>query len=367
MNENVNTPLRYPIMAMAMLTLLAAMWAGVVRLGWGWPPLLHTLPMSHGPLMVCGFLGTLIGIERAVALSAVPQVRLNYRWFYVGPFMTALGAILLIIGIPGMVGPLLITLGSLSLVLVFGLILRIELAVYTVLMAGGALFWLIGNGLWLFGWPVYSVVWWWAGFLILTIAGERLELNRVLRLSGGVQIVFLLAIGLFVAGVVVSSFSNQFDLGTRIVGTGLVVLALWLLRYDIARHTVRKTGLTRFIAACLLAGYAWLAIGGGLSVIYGGVTAGPYYDAMLHAIFVGFVFSMIFGHAPIVFPAVLGRPINFHPVFYTHLILLHVSLFLRVSGDILLWLPGRYWGGLLNAVAMLLFLVITAWSVFKSK
>ena len=365
MNENVSTPLRYPIMVMALLTLLAAMWAGIVRLGWGWPSLLRTLPMSHGPLMVCGFLGTLIGVERAVALSALPQVRINYRWFYVGPFMTALGAILLIIGIPGMVGPFLITLGSLSLVLVFGLILRIELAAYTVLMAGGALFWLVGNSLWLLGWPVYSVVWWWAGFLILTIAGERLELNRVLRLSGNVQVVFLLVIALFAVGVVVSSTPYQFDLGTRITGAGLIVLALWLLRYDIARRTVRKIGLTRFIAVCLLAGYAWLAIGGVLGVIYGGVAAGPYYDALLHAIFVGFVFSMIFGHAPIVFPAVLGRPIEFHPVFYTHLILLHVSLILRVGGDVLLWLPGRYWGGLLNAVAVLLFLAMTAWSVLK--
>jgi len=354
-------------MVMALLTLLVALWAGIVRLGWGWPPLLRTLPMSHGPLMICGFLGTLIGIERAVALSAWPQTRVNYRWFYVGPFMTALGAILLISGISGMVGPFLITLGSLSLLLVFDLILRRELAVFTVLMAGGALFWLIGNGLWLFGWPVYSVVWWWVGFLILTIAGERLELNRVLRLSGSVQVVFLLAIGLFVVGVVVSAIPNQFALGTRITGAGLMVLAWWLLRFDIARHTVRKTGLTRFIAACLLAGYAWLAIGGVLGVTYGGVAAGPYYDALLHAIFVGFVFSMIFGHAPIVFPAVLGRPIKFHPVFYTYLILLHLSLILRVGGDVLLWLPGRYWGGLLNAVAVLLFLIVTVISDVSDK
>ena len=80
---------------------------------------------------------------------------------------------------------------------------------------------------------------------------------------------------------------------------------------------------------------------------------------MLHAIFVGFVFSMIFAHAPIIFPAVLGRPINFYPIFYSHLILLQLSLLLRVAGDLILWLPGRQWGGLLNAVAILLFMVNT--------
>jgi hypothetical protein len=56
---------------------------------------------------------------------------------------------------------------------------------------------------------------------------------------------------------------------------------------------------------------------------------------------------------------VLGRPIEYHPIFYTHLLLLHLSLILRVGGDILLWLPGRYWGGLFNAIAIILFLVVT--------
>jgi hypothetical protein len=294
-------------------------------------------------------------------------VKIRYLWFYVGPLLTAVGAALLIVGGSGSIGPLLIMLGSLSLALVFGLILRIELAVYTVLMAGGALLWFIGNGLWLFGWPVYSVVLWWAGFLILTIAGERLELNRVLRHTGRIQMVFPFAVGLFVVGVVISSIDGLFGLGMRLASVGMITMALWLLRYDIARHTVRKTGLTQYIAICLLAGYVWLAISGGMGLVYGVVAAGPYYDAILHAIFVGFVFSMIFGHAPIVFPAVLGRPIDFHPVFYSHLALLHLSLILRVAGDLLLWMPGRSWGGLLNTAAILLFLVNTAWALVRSR
>jgi len=46
--------------------------------------------------------------------------------------------------------------------------------------------------------------------------------------------------------------------------------------------------------------------------VFGGVlvdTAG--YDAFLHAVLLGFVFAMIFGHAPIIFPAVLGIRIPF--------------------------------------------------------
>jgi hypothetical protein len=74
---------------------------------------------------------------------------------------------------------------------------------------------------------------------------------------------------------------------------------------------------------------------------------------------------MIFGHAPIIFPAILGTPINFHPAFYLQLILLHLSLALRVIGDLALWNAGRQWGGLLNEIAILLFLGMTIYSVRK--
>jgi hypothetical protein len=191
----------------------------------------------------------------------------------------------------------------------------------------------------------------------LTIAGERLELNRVLRLSGAVQMFFMTGAGLFLVGLVVSLAT--FDTGVRLAAAGMLALALWLLRYDIARYTVRKSGLTRFIAVCLLTGYGWLAVGGILGLIYGGVMAGFQYDAILHAIFVGFVMSMIFGHAPIIFPAVIGKPIPFQSSFYIHLALLHLSLILRVVGDLALWLPARQWGGLLNVVAILLFIANT--------
>ncbi len=143
----------------------------------------------------------------------------------------------------------------------------------------------------------------------------------------------------------------------------MLAMALWLLRYDIARYTIRKSGLTRFIAACLLTGYGWLAIGGMLAVRFGGVTAGLQYDAIQHAVLVGFVISMIFGHAPIIFPAVTGKAVPFQPFFYSHLVVLHLSLFLRVGSDLMIWLPGRQWGGMLNAIALLLFMANTARSI----
>jgi hypothetical protein len=63
--------------------------------------------------------------------------------------------------------------------------------------------------------------------------------------------------------------------------------------------------------------------------------AGPHYDAVRHTIFIGFVISMIFGHAPIILPAKVGVPISFRPTWYLQLVLLQLSLAMRVLADYL--------------------------------
>lgn len=350
-------------MFLAALALLAGLWAGLLRLGWQLPPVSLRLPAQHGPLMVSGFLGTLISLERAVALS---QNQNGRRIYYLAPLLAGLGAVTLFFDLPTAVPRGLSTLGAFGLVFIFVVIYRLQPTTDHLVMGVGALLWLVGNGLWLVGRPVYQVVPWWAGFLVLTIAGERLELARVLLHKKSTRQTFVGVTAIFLVGLLLSLLT--FDAGVRLAGLGLVALGLWLLRFDIARRTIRQKGLTRYIAACLLPGYVWLIIGGALWLIYGGqYAAGPIYDALLHTIFLGFVFSMIFGHAPVIVPAVLGIQVPYTPIFYVHLVLLHVSLVMRVVGDLLLWLPLRRWGGLLNEVAVLLFLLITAVAVFRSK
>ena len=348
--------LRLPLIALAILALSAAVWAGWIRLGWRWPILQPGLIQAHGALMVGGFLGTLISLERAVALGK--------RWMYPGPLLSGLGALVLILESRGLAGPILITLGSLWLVAIFTVIVQRHFAIYTAVMAAGAVAWLVGNIFWLAGWPVYRIVLFWAVFLILTVAGERLEMGRILRFSRRVENAFLLAAILIGLGLVLSLLALSY--GGRLTGFGLLALSAWLLRFDIARRTVRQERLPRYAAICLLIGYIWLGIGGLLLLIYGLVPAGFLYDAVLHSLFLGFVISMIFGHAPIIFPAVLGLPIRYSPVFYTHLALLHLSLVVRVAGDLFKFPSLRLWGGLFNGIAVLLFLANTALSMAKS-
>jgi hypothetical protein len=342
------TKFRLPLMALVLLTLLAALWAGLYRIGWAIPALRPGLPMSHGPSMVAGFLGTVISIERAVALRE--------RWTYLAPLLSVVGAVFLIVDGSNQIGPTLIGLGSLVFMVISIVILRRQLALYTGTMALGAAAWLIGNGLWLAGRALPEVVFWWAGFLVLTIVGERLELSRVTRLGALGYSTFALSAGMVVAGLMLSSV--EYAAGVRLASVGFVALTLWLLTFDVARRNVNRPGLSRFIALNLLLGYVWLGAGGVLGIRYVGVMAGPNYDAILHTLFLGFTLSMIFAHALIILPAITGMTIPFHRALYGPVAILHISLLMRVTGDLALRMPLRRWGGLLNVVALLMFLLM---------
>lgn len=345
-----------PFLVPALLALLVALWAGLLRLGWTLPST-QGLALAHGPLMVSGFLGALIALERAVAL--------NQKWMFAAPLLAGLGwlAALLMPTLP--LGAILFALASLVTVGILAVIVRREPALHTVTMLVGSLTWLAANLLWLSGKSIFHVVYFWQAFLILTIVGERLELSRVLRPSKTQQNIFAVLSAVLLIGVVITVIDIQ--LGVRISGAGMLLLALWSLGNDISWRNLRhKLPLTRYIATCLALGFIWLGIGGALNLVFGAQAAGPRYDALLHTVFVGFVMSMIFGHAPIIFPSILGAPINFHPGFYVQLILLHLSLALRVVSDLLNFQQGRMWGGLLNEIAILIFLGMTIYSVRKS-
>lgn len=338
--------------------LLGGLGSGLARLGWRMDSQSQNWILIHGPLMISGFLGTLICLERAVALAS------RYRWSMTVPAITALGTITLLLMRDVMLPKLLLSLGSLGLLILFGLMLRLHPSRDILIMAAGSLVWLIGNVMWLNGEPVYQVVHLWTAFLILTIVGERLELSRVRRLTRISEYLLVLTSAVYLAGVLLTIFN--LGTGIRLLGIGAVLMAGWLLRYDIARRTILQNGLPRYIAACLLIGYVWLGFGGAVAIWKGAVYAGPDYAVILHAFLLGFVFSMIFGHMPIILPALTGLRLNYHPAFYAHLILLHTALIYRMYGNLALDFTARRHGGLINAVAILLFLAVTVLTLIRS-
>jgi len=299
--------------------------------------------------MALGFLGTVIGLERAVALGS--------RWRFAVPLLSGGGAIVLVAGGPlALAGAAIAAAGAL-LVAVYVSGMRRGPETYAIVMAAGAAGWAGAALLWTFGWAVSSVVPLLALFLVFTIAGERLELARLSRPGPLGRAAFVGAVVVFASGVALSLALP--DAGVRVAGAGLVLLSLWLVRFDIARQTVHRAEPARYIAVCLLAGYAWLAVAGLLWLGAGAQTGGSLYDAMLHALFLGFVLSMVFGHEIVIVPAVLGVTLRFGKRFYAPLLLLHLSLITRVVGDLTGGFTLWQLSGLTNVIAILLFVAVS--------
>ena len=333
------------LLVLGALCLLAAVAGGLLRAGVGGLDSQGAglAAAAHAVLMMSGFLGTVIAIERAVAVKL--------RWAFVAPALSALGGLLMLAG-QWQVGAWVSVLAAAVFVAVNGVVVVQQAAAHTALMGVGALAWLSGNLMLAAGRGVNAAMPWWFAFLVLTIAAERLEMTRLTRRHSLAQPSLVIILATLLSGAALAAAQPMW--GGLLYGSALVSLAVWLALFDIARHTVRAHGLSRYMALCLLAGYAWLAVAG---VAWTGMAVGcPGRDMALHALGLGFVISMVMGHAPVILPAVARIKLQFGPWFYLPLAMLHASLALRLFGGFTH--PAlRALGAALNAVSLGVFML----------
>ncbi len=335
--------------------LLSAVAGGLLRAGvplasGGAPDWLGQAAVQHAALMICAFMGTVIAVERAVA------VKLAMAWL--APAASALAGPALVLGHTALGGGLLVVSGA-AFVAVNIVVVQRQSEPHTWLLLASAAALFAGNALFAAGLAPAAVIPWWFGFLVMTIAAERLEMTRLMRRRRGALPALVALLALLVAASALSAFEP--GVGGVLYGVALLGLAAWLLTFDIARRTLFTQGLSRYMAVCLLGGYAWLAIGG---VAWAATALGAAWrDTALHALGLGFVFSMMMGHAPVILPAVAKVKLLFGWPFYLPLALLHGSLVVRLglrafdAG----WLPR---GAELNAAAIALFALTAVGGVF---
>ena len=338
----------WPVLAapLAVLTLVLGTLGGLVRLGWA-VPAPATAVGAHGPLMAVGFFGTVIALERAVALRSGPS--------RIAPVLIGAGAIGLLAGVSA----------AAWLMVAGGLCMAAGMAAATwehrspELAAGtaGALSMTAGVLLWALGLPASVVAWLWAAFLVVTVAGERLELAALLekRPSSGRELGACSA--LLLGGAALAAAAPS--LGQPVVGAGLLAIGGWLLLRDPGWRGLARPGAPRIAGLAMLAGQGWLVVAGLLLVTQAPLAGGPAYDAALHAVFLGFAVSMVFAHAPTIVPALTGVAVRSHRGLYLPLALLHAGLIWRALpaatgfGD-------RAVGGLLTALALALYPLLLA-------
>ncbi len=338
-----------PVMVMAFACLLLGLAGGLARLGL-LPtlavdtPLFGRAAVSHAALMICAFLGTVIGVERAVALRRLPA--------FAVPLAAALGGAALWVGAWRLADAAFLAAALLFVPVNLALLGR-QRAMHTGVLLLAALCWLAGCTLQWWRPGDAAVPAWWFAFLVLTIAAERLEMTRLMRHQPGARATLLTLLAALVVGAALGSV--HVTSSALVYGAALFGLAVWLLRHDIARRTIRTQGLPRYMAACLLAGYGWLAVSGLAWAALGVQPAAAWRDIALHALGLGFVLGMVMAHAPVILPAVAHVKLAFGPWFYAAPVLLQLSLLLRLGGGALF--PSlRPLGAALNAGAVLLFL-----------
>lgn len=345
---------RAPIAILGFISLIAGVLSGLARLGWEMPSLAIEATGVHGALMISAFFGTVISLERAVAIGR--------RWAYQAPVAAGASGIAMLGGATALAQAFSIY-AALVMVAANIHVLKRLTAPFTIILTSGALCWLLGVIVWMSAGSPSAATPWWFSFLVLTIAGERLELSRFIPTPKIAQQAFYAIVCTVFVGATISLLDEQ--VGLEMFALALLTMAGWLLRYDIAWRNAQRDGLPRFIAICLLSGYLWLGLAGALGM-GGGFTLGDAWrDSTLHAIGLGFVFSMVFGHAPIIFPAVARVKLPYHAVLYCPLLALHATLLIRVWGGLTDSFPLRHAGGMANALALLLFFAVLLFSILR--
>src|SRR5690606_12792193 len=209
----------------------------------------HESYLHHGAVMVGGFLGTLISLEKVIPLKK--------NIFLVVPLMSALSLILFF---TGHFTPALIMLicSSAGLVMVYLTYLRRQYDLSMLLMVLSAVFLLIGHVV-LFTQRFYPMALpWWMAFLLFTIVAERLELSRFLPVSVFKKRLLLFCLALFITGIIIPFHGP----GKYFSGAALIGIAIWLMRNDVIRINLKKQNLTKFSGYALLCGYIALLLVG---------------------------------------------------------------------------------------------------------
>lgn len=338
------------------LALLMGLNAALVLLGVPAPLSGERFAAAHGVLLTVGFLEALVSLESAVSLKRL--------WAYCAPGALALGALLVLTGLPMLVGQIVMLVGCVLLLANYSVLWgRKHEPVVAVQMAGA--FAALGAVIiWTGGVSIPDLFAWLATFLVATIAAERVIIARYgsLKLSatarsrwesGSIVLAAMLALACPLTTI-------WTELGLRVFAALLIVLAVWLAVGDCARTDLRARGSRRFTGVMVLLSYVWLVVAGVLMM--NPSLSGLHYDALLHSLFIGFVMTMVVAHVPTYLPFLLEVHFRFTAGFWVVAAVLNLGLVFRIGADLVGSESGQRIGGVINIAALLGLVAVAVWA-----
>ena len=330
----------------------------------------------HGGLMVYGFLGAAIGLERAVAYRSGGSSK--PAWGFLAPALGLLGSLLCLLSLlvssrgaaPAwvkveLVGGIPWTLSMLVLTAIYSAIWRRQPSAEVIIQVLGSLVGLVGAAAWVAGLDASVLAPTWLFFLVLTIVGERVELARAVfsdvRLESGILGLSLLAVLMLPVQAMAPS------VGYPLLGLSLGLLLLVMASHDVAKGTFRHGGLPGFMGTCMLSAYAWGLLAA-LIWMAAPLDSSTYWgDMALHALAVGFIMTMVIAHVCMIVPSVIRRPLPFHPLLWGAWALMQVGLLIRLLGAIRLYTPLWKAGNLLNVLGILSMMLTVVYLAARGK
>lgn len=356
--------------SVAMVLMLLAVVLGALRLvalqGIAITPL-GSLQLHHGELIVFGFLTPLILTERYLGASRFSL----HSGIRAMPALAVAGALLKLSGwLSGLA--ILDILGSIAIAAAVLLYIYLLFSIgkqsaqslpfrYLTLGAGVLL---AGALIDIFRSPVGDTAFTLLliSFPVFTVLGERVELSRFLspkahrRAQWGLWLAAAASVLLLLRILLVD---NSYLIAVWAVLVGIT--AAFLLAPELTLVRLGQSKLHRYLGRHLIIAYVWLFLG--LAILVAVRESYPLYDAGSHALAIGFVFTMIMAHAPVIAPVIVKRSVAEERLAYYPVIVLTASVLMRVGGHLLeaggIKIPALT--GLSGAVALLaiiLFLVM---------
>ncbi|MBI0126686.1 multicopper oxidase domain-containing protein [Bifidobacterium sp. W8101] len=330
----------------------------------------------HGGLMVYGFLGAAIGLERAVAYRSGGSGK--PAWGFLAPALGLLGSLLCLLSLLAsscgaapawvkveLIGGIPWTLSMLVLTAIYSAIWRRQPSAEVIIQVLGSLVGLVGAAGWVAGLDAAVLAPTWLFFLVLTIVGERVELARAVfsdvRLESGILGLSLLAVLMLPVQAMAPS------VGYPLLGLSLGLLLLVMASHDVAKGTFRHGGLPGFMGTCMLSAYAWGLLAALIWMVAPLDSSTYWGDMALHALAVGFIMTMVIAHVCMIVPSVIRRPLPFHPLLWGAWALMQVGLLIRLLGAIRLYTPLWKAGNLLNVLGILSMMLTVVYLAARGK
>lgn len=314
--------------------LILGLFTGLSRFG------LINFPLSfdHGVLMLNGFAGGVITVERLLGDR-------GDRWILIGLASLIVGLVLYLVGYN--FGLLLIAGNIAILFLKETLLLSEDRRVNRLYQLIGLLSWFIGNLKFYQNGFYPAAVSFWIVFILIMIVGTRLG-----KMGKKDMISLILSVTLFI-----SFWFGFHGYGQAIYGIGLIALSIRLAYQEIKYQSKYPPG--------VIMAYCWLLVAGLSSLLSDHILHS--YDLVLHAFFLGFFFSMIFINAPDTLLEKLGlNRLNTYPDFWV--LLLSLGLIARlIVGDLFHVQEARNIGGILNLLTILLYAAFILFQAFRNR